>query len=439
VRLTAPALVLFAACALSCDDVIDTKFNPDLCVKLPPVLAATGLDFGEVERTGATLSFTLVAPSRAMEVGFTPVAEPFSLVPQNAVVTSQGTPFLARFTPTDSRLQVATTTFVGGFGCAPQTLTLQGLGAGQLSTPEVLNLPEVPPYEPSEHSLVLTNSRRVPLIVEASGLFAPLSIDTAPVQVPANGIATLKVKVVPFSEGVFSGNLVIRAHDATGLTRDVLTVLVTARIARPLLRVTPAVVDLAHVPANPPVGGALQRRLVLEGLDGGPPPIPITTFKLQPSDGELSARSSVTATGVHDVWLTFTPTARLGPRQWTLEFPGGLGVSTVTVPISARVETIAPCNQAVTVSPSSVASTHVAFPTHLDFTLTNPNATPCLVDQLRLEPARWFHDGGDQLVLDGGASETVRIDVDGPGSTELRFETYGAGGSEMAVPITLGL
>jgi hypothetical protein len=411
---------------------------PD-CLRLPEML-----DFGEVERgRRADLSFVLnnnTLKAIAIDVGA--VDAPFSTNVTGPQSVPSGRPLQLMFTfqPPDGRLHVTTMTFSGGAGCAPQQLSLIGIGAGEVLAPSFFDLGPVPVGVRVAKRMTITNSRREAVnlaIINNDG--STFTLDRTSLTIPALGAADVEVSLTAPTVGSFNGSLQISSDHS-----DRLFVGLAASGGVPDLRSDRPAVRIERLPmSNDPVAfPLLQRNLSLTNFGDGA--ARIDNVSVRAASGSAVDEVHVVLFnnflmpgGSTSLLVQLQPRRVTGPRTWVLQIATNQpNLPVLEIPITAEVVSVPDCTGAVFASPVSLTVPAMMLPTTGSITLHNPSASLCLLDDLRFTPALWqLTPAIDQVLLPANGEVVVEFALDQVGASTLIFNPVGADLGYSTVPV----
>lgn len=445
----APALVLFVAFA-GCEPTFEPRdagvYVPQ---RAPDCLVMPDIDFGgPIAR--ATQSFKLNNGSstvRTITVG--PVEPPFTLSinGEASIGVGEGITLVATFTPVDGLAHFSSFEFVGGRGCAPQTVRLRGVGAGSLVVPRVVDFGAVPIGVPTTRPFVIVNSSREPM---SASLRVQTVVGTAFTVSPSSLV------VEPQSTALA---LVTITAPRRGLVNSVLTMegaftptFTELRASGGVPRVEVPTVDL-DLPTFAGVAGPAWARRSLRPVNTGDGPLtfslPSPFFTVSASEGE----GDVSLSGLSGQPLepgdalpmvlevrTASPTAE---RAWEITLRASAPAPVRFTVRAHRVEFPA-CEQIV-VEPASVALGFVARGATVtsQLTLRNVGQTECVIDDLHVETtASWRTTSPARLTIPPGGEATVPLSVTMPNQPSslqggsLEFRALSPTGEYTSVPLT---
>lgn len=355
--------------------------GPSWCFVLPEVI-----DFGEVELDGIGLQhFTATnASTERQRLTLGTVDFPFTGgLTREVVPAEEQADVLFTFSAFDGLAHVSRTTFSGGNGCPEQRVELRALGGGSLSAPLVIDFGPLEFNTPASRSMRLFNTRRFPVEVEIFDLDRNpvFTIATPRVTVPATGSLDVELSFTAQVPGPVQTNLSLESSAG-----DRLLVTVAAMGGIPVASVSPTSVDVPRLP----ISEGVVRLITVS--NGGVGDLEISDLRLMLADGGstneaigFSFRTFVSPDASVPLSFQLAPRTQ-GPRDWvavlTTSDPNR---RTLTVPIHAVAEEIAPCPQTFVVprnvnvmAPMTTADVEIGF----DNTL---GTVDCLVDDPRIQ------------------------------------------------------
>lgn len=388
----------------------------------PDCLVMPDIDFGEVLTQGVQ-QFKLnngATTPRTIVVG--EVSRPFKLSLAGPAVIGPGESLtlIATFIATDSLVHFASFEFVGGVGCAPQTVDLRALGAGTVIAPRQLDFGPVPLSAPATRPLVLVNTRRAPvdlsLRVNAAGDGPAFTLSPARVSLAAQSTVSVDVTLTPPHPGLINAVLLIEG------SVDPLFTELRAIGGVPQVEL-PQVVDL-DLPSFAGSTDPVWARRSLSPTNTGDGPL---TFVAPPFFTVTSSEGATELSLVGLVGAVVEPGATLPLLvEVRTESPSTERSWVVTLRTVApqpmrfevrghRVEFPA-CEQLV-VEPTSVALGGLprGASTTAEVTLRNTGQTECVIDDLHIEStASWRTSSPPRVRIPSGATATIPLSVSLP-------------------------
>ncbi|MFT3707569.1 MAG: hypothetical protein QM817_07850 [Archangium sp.] len=383
------------------------------CLRLPELI-----EFGEVTNATRTEQVVVLTSPRTLTRDSFRVSQldpPFAL---NVLqLGANQLSFRFAFVPTDSRLQFGELIFVGGPGCAPQTVRLSGLGTGGVQVDPVLDFGSVALHTPTQRPLVVRNSRRTAVNITAA-IGGPFIIDSS-LHLEAGASGSLMV----------TGNLAFRGPlssmasvESTSGERFLVEIRANGGVAKAVL--SPESLDFGHLPTLSSLIGGTQRRVQLQNLGDGP--LQVSVAGVTPADG-VSVRAPPAIPPLSSAELVVQlNVANAGARTWTLRLTtNDPDRPMIDFSITALAENIAACPLRVEprVNPIEVTA---PYPQSVTLQFDNPNAGTCLLDDVELSQGVWSATLPPQIFIDGGATLDVPIAALGSGFGTLSFSTVGA-------------
>lgn len=413
-------------------------------IEHPCSVSTTSIDFGEV-RSGSRTSRELVLRNDSPQykvVDFTVPELPFLFVGQQTggvfLNANSAKLFEVAFQPDDGRLHFAELSVVDmdksdNVGRCELTVSLRGLGSGLVTvSPQQFTL-RAEPGETRTQELMINNSQRTPVTVSAQVQFreavtgGPVTVDSAPLVVPAFGSVPLVVTATPPTPTFVRGNVIFTLAD-DGTTRLSEFALVAGK---PVAQVMPTELNAWRVPYP---GNSSTRRLTVRnvGNSGAVEQLKLRTrlpgVSVEAIQGSLQ-EFSVTESPQLLLGLAQDQSVELEMRLWPLSLgPKEFKVKVlfddqlnapmepdpvIEVMVRANVETMPSCT--MTVEPvDTLQLTPVNGRLEGNITFTNTGSTTCIVDDPHLSsttaPGFFIVSGATtQAEVAAGASYVVTI------------------------------
>lgn len=427
-------LVALAACSTPVRpaDPPDAASLPPSCVEL----LSTDLDFGEVFTTSNASAFMVNHTTRPITVELGPVPPPFSaaMVGSFEVGPDLQLPLRFGFAPFDGRLQVADVSFVGGAGCAPQTIHLHGLGRGSIEGPAVSEFDDLPVGQTTRRTVQLRNTARSALAVHVlTGRLPPgLELPTIDFTVPASGTFDLPIDFTPTGFGTLQAGLLLQPPAPfSDLTLEVFG---SAGAPTATLESTTADAGLLPLVNNLNVASHIFR--LFHVVNAGVSDLRVVSVEVIPGPGTAPSEARLEGgSGLRvppgafgGVQVRFDLSGQPGPRAWTVRIHTNdpahdpLDLEVVGTAIDPEL-----CFTAFDVTPRDQVLPG-SLPRTGTFTLSNPNATTCFVETFALAscaPGWSLAPAEPQFFLDAGQSRVFAVTATDPGQCDLSFQTWG--------------
>lgn len=309
--------------------------------------------------------------------------------------------------------------------CPDTSIFLTGAGLPSVIVPPTFSFGVVPIGVTSERTVSLLNAMPTAANLQFSAV-GDLQIFVPAARVAPMSAYELTLRVTPRMSGPIEGTLVVNVMGAASQFMQL-----QGSAGLPRLELDTTTLSLPTIPLA--VTGVPPLRRAIPFVNGGDGVLTLDRVEIVPENFTSNALElSVTlpeATlpgGTSKLAVSFSPTGAPGPRAWAVRLiTNEPSAPERVLHFTGNVASVVPCSMPIAPTVSNSRLTP-PYPQTVTLTLSNPNATECFVDDLRLLEPWWsLVPAEEQLVIPAGQSVTRVIEVDQAGTQTLGFTTWG--------------